>query len=152
MSETGACSGLNFTAAQAGPIFRWQVVMGVTTPVVACAYNSVEGLRLIDSPPDFGPYSSRWEGMVALGRELAQWQLTIRDAKQIAPVAIVWPIRSFAAMPLADLTPKAFTVDCPLRNELMQLIRSCLDRQVGLQLIDEADLWRKDRGPAIAPG
>ena len=102
----------------------------------------MEGLRLTDSPPDYGPLSSRWEGMVALGRELAQWQATIRDATQVAPVAIVWPIRSFAAMPPADLTPKAFTLDCPLRTELVQLIRSCLDRQVGLQLIDEADVWR----------
>ena len=34
MSETGACCGLNFTAAEAGRIFRWQTVMGVTTPVV----------------------------------------------------------------------------------------------------------------------
>jgi hypothetical protein len=137
MSESLACSGLKFTAEEAGRILRWQLMMGVTTPVVHCAYNSVEGLRLTEAPPDFGPASSRWEGMVRLNRELAGLQAVIRDATQIAPVAVVWPIRSFAALP-----PAGFTADSPLRNELVRLIQLGLDRQVGLQLLDEADLWR----------
>jgi hypothetical protein len=137
MSESLACSGLDFTAEQAGRILRWQLVMGVTTPVVHCAYNSTEGLRLIDAPPDFGPDSSRWPGMVALGRELASLQEYVRGATQIAPVAVVWPIRSFAAQP-----PGEFTADSPLRNDLVSLLTLCLDHQVGLQFIDEADLGR----------
>jgi hypothetical protein len=137
MSESLACGGLKFTAEEAGRILRWQLVMGVTTPVVHCAYNSVEGLRLTEAPPDFGPASSRWEGMVRLNHELAALQAVVRDATQIAPVAIVWPIRSFAALP-----PATFTADSPLRNELVRFIQFCLDRQVGLQLLDEADLWR----------
>ncbi len=137
LNEALACSGLNFTANQAGRILRWELMMGVTTPVVHCAYNSVEGLRLTDAPPDFGPESSRWEGMVALGHELGRLQEVVRDARQIAPVAILWPIRSFAAQPPTD-----FTADSPLRNELVQIIQQCLDRQVGVHLLDEADLWR----------
>ena len=137
MSESLACSGLDFTAEQAGPILRWQLLMGVTTPVVHCAYNSTEGLRLTEAPPDFGPESSRWGGMVALGRELAGLQAVVRDCRQVAPVAILWPIRSFAALPPAD-----FTADSPLRNDLVRLVRLCLDRQVGLHLLDEADLWQ----------
>lgn len=137
MSESLACSGLKFTAEEAGRILRWQLMMGVTAPVVHCAYNSVEGLRRIEAPPDFGPASDRWEGMVRLNRELAGLQAIVRDATQVAPVAIVWPIRSFAALP-----PTAFTADCPLRNDLVRLIQLCLDRQVGIQLLDEADLWR----------
>ena len=137
MSESLACSGLDFTASQAAGILRWQLVMGVTTPVVHCAYNSVEGLRLTEAPPDFGPESSRWLGMVTLGRDLAKLQLLIRDARQIAPVAVLWPIRSFAALP-----PAEFTADSPLRNELVALIQMCLDQQIGLHVIDEADLWR----------
>jgi hypothetical protein len=137
MSESLACSGLDFTADQAAGILRWQLLMGVTTPVVHCAYNSVEGLRLTEAPPDFGPESSRWPGMVALGRELAELQPIVRDAKQIAPVALLWPIRSFAALP-----PAEFTADSPLRNELVRLVQLCLDYQVGLHVIDEADLWR----------
>jgi hypothetical protein len=61
----------------------------------------------------------------------------VREATQLAPVAIVWPIRSFAALP-----PSSFTADAPLRNELAGLVRLCLDYQVGLHLIDEADVWR----------
>ncbi|MHB8969765.1 MAG: glycosyl hydrolase [Pirellulaceae bacterium] len=137
MSESLACSGLDFTAEQAAGILQWQLVMGVTTPVVHCAYNSIEGLRLTDAPPDFGPASDRWPGMTALGRELAALQPLVRDATQIAPVAMLWPIRSFAALPPAD-----FTADSPLRNELVKLIQACLDHQVGLHLIDEGDLCR----------
>jgi hypothetical protein len=137
MSESLACSGLNFTAEQAGRILRWQLMMGVTTPVVHCAYNSTEGLRLAEAPPDFGPDSPRWPGMVILGRELASLQNHLRGATQIAPVAIVWPIRSFAAQP-----PAEFTADSPLRNNLVSLLTLCLDRQVGVQLIDETDLGR----------
>ncbi len=137
LSESLACSGLNFTAEQAGRILRWQLMMGVTTPVVHCAYNSTEGLRLTEAPPDFGPDSSRWSGMVALGHELASLQNHLRGATQIAPVAVVWPIRSFAAQP-----PAEFTADSPLRNDLVALLSLCLDHQVGVQLIDEADLWR----------
>jgi hypothetical protein len=105
--------------------------------VVHCAYNSTEGLRLIDAPPDFGPDSPRWPGMVSLGRELASLQSHLRGATQIAPVAMLWPIRSFAAQPPAD-----FTADSPLRNDLVSLLSRCLDHQVGVQFMDEADLWR----------
>ncbi|MGO8746057.1 MAG: glycosyl hydrolase [Thermoguttaceae bacterium] len=137
LNEVLACSGLDFTAKQAGRILRWELMMGVTTPVVHCAYNSTEGLRLIDAPPDFGPESSRWEEMVKLGRELGQLQDVVRDVRQIAPVAILWPIRSFAVQPPTD-----FRADSPLRNELVRVIQQCLDRQVGVHLLDEADLWR----------
>lgn len=137
LSESLGASGLDFTVEEAGRILRWQLMMGVTTHVVHCAHNSVEGLRLIEAPPDFGPRSSRWEGTVALGRELADTQKHIRDATQIAPVAILWPVRTFAALPVAE-----FTADSPLRDELMELLRQCLDRQVGTHFLDEADLWR----------
>lgn len=137
LNEALACGGLNFTAEEAGRILRWECLMGVTTPVVHCAYNSVEGLRLIDAPPDFGPKSSRWTKMVQLGHELAELQQVVRDAEQVAPVAVLWPIRSFAAMPTA-----VFTDDSPLRNELVRFIQLSLDHQVGLHLLDEAELWQ----------
>jgi hypothetical protein len=137
LSESLACSGLRFTAEQAGCILRWQLMMGVTTHVIHCAYNSTEGLRLIDALPDFGPESPLWPGMVALGHEMAKLQSTVRDARQIAPVAILWPIRSFAAQPPAD-----FTAPSPLRDEFVRLVTMCLDCQVGIHFLDEADLWR----------
>ncbi len=137
LSESLACSGLKFTAPQAGRILRWQLMMGVTTHVIHCAYNSTEGLRLIDAPPDFGPQSPLWPGMVSLGHEMARLQGAIRDTRQIAPVAIVWPIRSFDAQP-----PASFTDASPLRDEFVRLVQMCLDRQVGIHFLDEADLWR----------
>jgi hypothetical protein len=142
LSESLACSGLDFSVAEAGRILRWQLLMGVTTHVVHCAYNSVAGLRLIEAPPDFGPASPRWPGMVALGRELAEWQPVVREATQVAPVAVLWPIRSFLALPLAGPQGQDFTGDWPLRDELVQLVQRCLDRQVGVHFLDEEDLWR----------
>ncbi|NUQ65603.1 MAG: hypothetical protein HUU20_24300 [Pirellulales bacterium] len=144
LSESLACSGLEFTVDEAARILRWQLMMGVTTHVIHCAYNSQEGLRRIEAPPDFGPRSSRWQGMVELGREMAGLQAWVRDATQIAPVAVLWPIRSFMAMPMETRAGENFTGDWPLRNETVELVRACLDRQVGIHLIDEADLWRAD--------
>ncbi len=136
LSESLACSGADATVATAARVLRWQLLMGVTTPVVHAAFNSVAGLRLKDAPPDWGPSSPRWPGMLALGRELAPFQAIIRGAAQVAPVAILWPIRSFAALP-----KRAFTEPDPLRDALVDLVRLCLDRQVGIQLLDEAALW-----------
>ena len=143
LSETLGCSKLDSTAEDAARILRWQLMMGVTTHVVHCAFNSMEGLRAIEAPPDFGPLSSCWEGMVALGREFAELQEHLRGATQIAPVAILWPVRSFAALPVAE-----FTAASPLRDDLVDLLSRCLDRQVGTHFLDEADLWRArvDRG------
>jgi hypothetical protein len=137
LSETLGCSGLDSTVEEAARILRWQMMMGVTTHVVHCAYNSVEGLRLIEAPPDYGPASTRWQGMIELGHELADVQRHIRGTTQVAPVAILWPVRTFAALPVAE-----FTADSPLRDELVDLLRRCLDRQVGTHFLDEADLWR----------
>lgn len=136
LSESLACSGIDATAATAARILRWQSLMGVTTLVVHSAFNSVEGLRIHDAPPDWGPQSKHWPAMLALGRELVPFQAVIRDSTQIAPVAILWPIRSFAAMP-----KHVFTDPSPMRDELVELVRLCLDHQVGIQFIDEAVLW-----------
>lgn len=148
LSESLACSGTDATVATAARILRWQTLMGVTTPVVHAAFNSVAGLRLNDAPPDWGPQSPHWPGMLALGRELAAFQETIRASVQIAPVAILWTIRSFAAMP-----KHVFTEPSPLRDDLVELVRLCLDRQVGIQFLDEAALWAAESdGAALRLG
>ena len=137
MSETLACSGLDSNVEIAALVLRWQLVMGVTTHVIHGAFNSVEGERLYDAPPDWGPQSDHWPGMVELGRELADLQSAIRDAAQIAPVAILWPIRSYAA-----LSVDALEVGDGWRDQLVELLRRCLDQQSGVHFIDEADLCR----------
>ncbi len=150
LSEALACSGPNFTVDEAARILRWHLMMGVTTPVIHCAYNSAAGLRSIDAPPDFGPESPLWPGMIQLNKEFSQLQPIVTDAVQVAPVAVLWPIRSFAAMPIAEdtfstsISNTTFSLEdrSPLRNNLVQTIQTCLDHQVGLHILDEADLWR----------
>ena len=53
----------------------------------------------------------------------------------IAPVAIFWPIRNFQA----DSTPWR-SEDSGPRRELNQLVLACLQAQVGVHLLDEAQL------------
>lgn len=135
LSESLGASGHGMTVAQAGNVLRWQAVMGVSTTVVHGAFTSMEGLRQYDAPPDFGPFSERWPGMQDIASELAAIQSIVTDARQLAPVAVLWPIRSFHADPAVG-----YTHDSPRRDALVDVLRRCLDRQVGVHLLDEAAL------------
>jgi len=136
MSESLACSGLDFTAQEAAKILNWQTVLGMTTPLIHAIFSSTEWPRLLDCPPDFGPQSPRWEGMREIGRSLRGVQEKMIGATQIAPVAILWPIRSFQA---------EGTVWQPepggMRSDFLDLLHACLSHQVGTHLLDEEDLW-----------
>ena len=137
LSESLGCSGSDFTAEQAGRILRWQAVMGVNIPVVHAAFNSTQGLRKHEAPPDFGPDSPRWKGMEQLSREMADLQAITREARQIAPVAVLWPIHGFACAAF-----EAYSHESPMRDAFVHLLQQCLDGQVGVHLLDEADLER----------
>jgi len=134
MTETGhACQ--HMPAEEIGKIFRWQNVMGVTANILHCAFLSTRGPRDYELP-DYGPDGVLWDGMHDVRRKLAEIQQVTHGARQIAPVAILWPIRSFNAVRQegqADNTGG-------LRHELTALLAACLDRQVGTHFIDEADL------------
>ena len=136
MSESLACSGLDFTAQEAARILNWQTVLGMTTPVVHAAFSSTEGDRLLDAPPDFGPQSPRWEGMQEADRNLREVQQKLIGATQTAPVAILWPIRSFQA-DSTSWQPEPGG----MRRDFIDLLHACLCRQVGTHLLDEEDLW-----------
>ena len=136
MSESLGCSGLDFTAEQAGKILSWQTVLGMTTPVVHGAFSSTEGNRLIDAPPDFGPQSPRWEGMQQVDRSLREIDGKLIGATQVAPAAILWPVRSFQAdATIWQAEPGG------MRREFLDLLHACLSNQIGTHLLDEEDLW-----------
>lgn len=146
MTETGhGCQ--HMTAEQIAPIFYWQNVMGVTANIIHCAFTSTRGPRDLERP-DFGPDDpALWEGMHAVRQKLAEIQQVTHDARQLAPVAIIWPIRSFNAIRqegMADNTGG-------LRKELAELLADCLDHQVGTHFIDEDDLaaLRIENGEAV---
>lgn len=134
MSETGACAP-GISSEEIGRIILWQAMMGVTSTVMHCAYGSTRGPREYDYPPNYGPNGALWPGMVGLHPKLAEVQRVTRAARQVAPVAIIWPIRSFCADKFElqrDHTG--------MRGELFALLAACLDRQVGTHFIDEADI------------
>ena len=139
LSESLGASGLDFTADGAQRILYWQTVMGMTTPVIHAAFASTEGPRLYDAPPDFGPDSTRWDRMKQIHAEIVQYQRVILGARQEAPVAILWPIRTFLAMNREWQAGKG-----GLREDLALLLLRCLEQHIGVHLLDEADLWRAE--------
>src|SRR6185369_5482810 len=52
MAEILGASGLDLTGAEAAKILGWQVMSGVTIPVIHAAFSTTLGLRLLDAPPD----------------------------------------------------------------------------------------------------
>ena len=137
LSESLGASGMDCTADDARRILYWQTVMGMTTPVVHAAFAPIEGPRLYDAPPDFGPNGTRWPGMTELHREIGEYQQVILGARQEAPVAILWPIRSFLAQNNDwQAEPGG------MRRDLALLLLRCLEQHVGVHLLDEADLWQ----------
>ncbi|HEY3324716.1 MAG TPA: glycosyl hydrolase [Planctomycetota bacterium] len=148
MSEDLGCSGLEMTAQHAERILLWHALMGVTTPVIHGAFSSSEGNRLIEAPPDFGPQSARWKGMCELSAGLEEVQEVVRGSQQVAPVACLWPIRSFNAQNV-NWQPEPGG----MRGNLTDLLTACLDNQVGVHLLDEADLWHAQIfGPSLRVG
>lgn len=135
MSESLACSGRDFTVAGIRRILNWQTVMGMTTPVVHGAFHSLRAEREYECPPDFSPSSRFGDALAQLHTELAPIQDMLISATQLAPVAVLWPIKSF------QLFNRPWQAECGgLRAELTDLILACLEAQVGVHLLDEADL------------
>lgn len=137
MSEMLGVSGIGMTAQTAGRVIKWQTMMGVSTPVIHGGFNSIEGPRLVDAPPDSGPHAPIWQDMQQIAQSVAPIQDAMRDSIHIAPVAIVWPIRSFN-----QLCPQWQDSPDGLRGELIDLVTRCLDQQIGIHFLDEEDLQR----------
>lgn len=135
MSETGHMMD-QLTVPEIARVFLWQTVLGLTAPLGNCAGLSVRGPRG-GVPTVFSPDNPRWPELPPLRRRLAELQEILRGARQVAPVALLWPIRSFEMR----RTPVFPDSDNPLRRDFITLLAACLDRQVGIQIIDEAALW-----------
>jgi hypothetical protein len=137
MSESFACSGKDFTSEKARRIINWQTVMGMTTPVVHGIFHSLRKEREFECPPDFGPWTKFGDGLRQLSKDLKPIQEMILGATQIAPVAILWPIKSFY-----NLNKFWQAEPGGLREELTDLVLACLEAHVGIQFLDEADFQK----------
>ena len=135
LSESLACSGIQPDHRIARRVLSWQTVMGMTSPVVHAAYESMEGHRAIDAPPDWGPMAEDWPNLCQLGVDLQPLQDVLRRSRQAAPVAVVWPIRSYHAMGTHNAQE-----DVALRKDLLDLMTLLLDAQIGFHFVDEQDL------------
>ncbi|NQU11676.1 hypothetical protein HQ590_12855 [bacterium] len=135
LSETLGCSGLSCDPRLAGKILAWQTVSGIGSIVVHGANASSLGMREHEAPPDFGPDSPRWPGMIDVQRGLTPLLELVRNATQQAPVGLLWPIRSF----LAESLGWQFE-DAGRRKDLNDVVLACLEAQVGIQALDERHL------------
>jgi hypothetical protein len=133
MSETGACSGDQPQFPKIGHMLKWQTMLGVTSIVMHCAYSSTRGPRAFEYPPNYGPNNkTAWPHMVKIHKELAQIQEYTWGARQIAPVAVLWPIRTYWI--------KNYDWQNEVeghRKQFIDLISTLLDNQVGVHIIDE---------------
>lgn len=135
MSEMLGVSGNHMTPQTASRIIKWQTMMGVSTPVIHGGFNSIQGPRLVDAPPDSGPHAPIWQDMQQIAQDTATIQNAMRNSIHIAPVAIVWPIRSFN-----QLKAQWQHASGGLRGDLVDLVSRCFDQQIGIHFLDEADL------------
>jgi hypothetical protein len=137
LSETLGCSGLELDPRRMARILAWQTVMGINTIAIHGAFNSLLGLRRYEAPPDFGPQSPVWVAMNDVQRALLPfWEMT-RNATHLAPVAILWPIRSHMAEQCNWLHENE-----GIRKDLLELLMACLENQAGVHFIDEETLAR----------
>jgi hypothetical protein len=138
MSETGACAGDNPPFPKMGHIFKWQTMLGVTSIIVHCAYSSQRGPRSFEYPPNYGPNNTTaWPQMVKIHKELADLQQYTWGARNVAPVAVVWPIRTYWIHGYDwqnDTTGH--------RRQFHELVAALLDKQIGIQLLDEEMLQK----------
>lgn len=129
--------GLDVTPRQVARVLAWQVLHGVNLTVFHGIFSSSMGLRFYDAPPDYGPSSDLWEPVTHMRKSLTPFFSTTFGTQQEAPVALLWPIRSFQA------SGKIWQAehDGP-RKDLLDVLDACLRNQIGVHLLDEDDLTR----------
>lgn len=133
--ESLGAFGRQTSANKVARVMAWQIVQGATLGVLHGAFSSQLGLRRQEAPPDYGPKAAIWDSMQLLCRELQPFFKATVNAVQDAPVAILWPIRSFQA--LGGIWQGE---DEGLRRDLLRLMQACVENQIGVHFLDEQDL------------
>lgn len=143
----GAC-GTDIPMETIGRTLSWQILHGVTLPTIHGAFSSGLGLRRYEAPDDYGTNSKNWESIRSLCQDATPFFQSTARATQRAPVALLWPIASFQAQ--GETWQKE---DVGARRDLLLLVQECLEHQIGLHFLDEADLARaRTRGNRIHLG
>ena len=136
MSESLGLSGWSMTSAQARQILTWQKALGIDRIFLHGFYTSNEGVQNYEALPDFGPYTSIFQGVGAMNGWLQKLE-NLLDQDQTCPeVAVVNSVTTFWQWGPHMNTDRL--VQC--RNSLWQTLLGCLQAHVGIHLVDEADL------------
>ncbi len=139
--QSGVCCeslgafGTDVTASKVARVLAWQALHGVNLAVIHGIFSSSLGLRRYEAPPDYGPRSDFWGPMTQIRRDLEPLLRSTLGKVQEAPVAILWPIRSFQALGAIWESENS-----GMRKDLMDLLFDCLSSQIGVHLIDEDGL------------
>lgn len=136
MSESLGLSGWSVTTAQARQILTWQKVLGIDRFFLHGFYTSNEGVQNYEALPDFGPYSSIFQGVGAMNRWLQKLERLLDQDRTCPAVAVLNSVATFWQWG-PHLNPDRL-VQC--RDSLWQTLLGCLQAHVGLHLVDEADL------------
>jgi hypothetical protein len=143
MSESLGLSGWSMTSTQARQILTWQKALGIDRFFLHGFYTSNEGVQNYEAQPDFGPYSSIFQGVGAMNEWLQQLEALLDQDRTCPEVAVINSVTTFWQW--APKMNMDRLVQC--RDSLWQTLLGCLQAHLGIHLVDESDLAGAEYGP-----
>ena len=136
IAETFGLSDWDTTTAKCRRIAAWHKVLGIDRFFPHGFFQSVDGPTAHEAPPDYGPRTAIFEGFGELNRWAMELEEILDGARDRTGVAALNSLSSYW-----DLAPGMDASGHEgLRHALWQTLLSCLRTQVGLHLVDEADV------------
>lgn len=135
-SESLGLSRYDTTSAQARHLLAWQKCLGVDRFFPHGFFMGNEGVAAYEAPPDFGPDSPLFSGISLVNKWLSRLDRFTDSAEDRPRVAVLNSLTSFHAFSPGE-NREPFE---RLRRSLAQILLNCLETQVAVHLVDEADL------------
>ena len=136
VAETFGLFDWDTTTAKCHQVAAWHKVLGIDRFFVHGFFQSVEGVVAHEAPPDYGPKTPIFAGMVELNRWTTGVEAILDGARDRVGVAVLNSLSSYWDLaPGMDTSPHE-----KLRDALWQTLLACLRTQVGIHLADEADV------------
>lgn len=135
-SETLGLCEWDVTTTHARHLLAWQRALGVDRFFAHGFFMATDGISNYEAPPDYGPKTSVFHGICAMSEWLQACEALQDESDDVADVAVLSSMLSFwtyaDGMDVEHLRK--------LRRSLWWTILGCLQAQVGLHIVDEADL------------
>ncbi len=146
VAETFGLFDWDTTTAACRRVAAWHKVLGIDRFFPHGFFQSVDGPTTHEAPPDYGPRTAIFAGFAELNRWAMELEEILDGARDRTGVAALNSLSSYW-----DLAPgMEASGHEALRHALWQTLLACLRSQVGLHLVDEADVAATTAG--VSPG